>query len=135
MRGYRGASDVVEPLEHLRPASGPGQVRGGDQAVVPAADNDDIGPLHRSAKVALDLTSWAHSRRSGIAAGLAQRPALPQQIPALIEFHFHGAQALVLLGFVDLMVLQLVAQLLLLGDQLVYLSENVLVLGHESRLR
>jgi hypothetical protein len=33
------------------------------------------------------------------------------------------------------MVLQLVAQLLLLGDQLVYLSENVLVLRHESRLR
>jgi len=126
---------MVEPLEHLHPASGTRQVRGGDQAVVPAADNDDIGPLHRSAKVALDLTSWAHSRRSGIAAGLAQRPALPQQIPALIEFHFHGAEALVLLGFVDLMVLQLVAQLLLLGDQLVYLSENVLVLRHESRLR
>ena len=135
MRGYRGASDVVEPLEHLHPASGTGQVGGGDQAVVPAADNNDIGPLHRSAKVALDLTGWAQSRRSGIAAGLAQRPALPQQIPALIEFHFHGAQALVLLGFVDLMVLQLVAQLLLLGDQLVYLSENVLVLRHESRLR
>jgi hypothetical protein len=33
------------------------------------------------------------------------------------------------------MVLQLAAQLLLLGDQLVDLSENVLVLGHESRLR
>jgi len=126
---------MVEPLEHLHPASGTGQVRGGDQAVVPAADNDDIGPLHRSAKVALDLTGWAHSRRSGIAAGRAKRPALPQQIPALIEFHFHGAEALVLLGFVDLMVLQLVAQLLLLGDQLVYLSENVLVLRHESRLR
>jgi len=126
---------VVEPLEHLHPASGTGQVGGGDQAVVPAADNNDIGPLHRSAKVALDLTGWAQSRRSGIAAGLAQRPALPQQIPALIEFHFHGAEALVLLGFVDLMVLQLVAQLLLLGDQLVYLSENVLVLRHESRLR
>jgi len=126
---------VVEPLEHLHPASGTGQVGGGDQAVVPAADNNDIGPLHRSAKVALDLTGWAQSRRSGIAAGLAQRPALPQQIPALIEFHFHGAEALVLLGFVDLMVLQLVAQLLLLGDQLVYLSENVLVLAHESRLR
>ena len=135
MRGYRGASDVVEPLEHLHPASGTGQVRGGDQAVVPAADNDNVGLPHRSAKVALDLTGRAHSRRSGIAAGRAKRPALPQQIPALIEFHFHGAEALVLLGFVDLMVLQLVAQLLLLGDQLVYLSENVLVLRHESRLR
>ena len=89
------------------------------------------GSGHRSAKVALDLTGWAHSRRSRIAAGLAKRPALPQQIPALVEFHFHGAQALVLLGFVDLMVLQLGAQLLLLGDQLVDLSENVLVLGHE----
>jgi hypothetical protein len=32
-------------------------------------------------------------------------------------------------------VLQLAAQLLFLGDQLVDLSENVLVLGHESRLR
>jgi hypothetical protein len=32
-------------------------------------------------------------------------------------------------------VLQLGSQLLLLGDQLVDLRENVLVLGHESRLR
>jgi hypothetical protein len=33
------------------------------------------------------------------------------------------------------MVLQLGTQLLLLGDQLVDLSENVLVLSHRSRLR
>ena len=39
-----------------------------------------------------------------------------------------------LLGFVDLVVLQLVAKLLLLGDQLVDLSENVLVLSHGSSL-
>ena len=135
MRGYRGASDMVEPLEHLHPASGTGQVGGGDQAVVPAADNNDIGPLHRSAKVALDLTGWAHPRLPRIATGFPKRPPLPQQVPALVEFNFHGAQALVLFGFVDLMVLQLGTQLLLLGDQLVDLSENVLVLSHRSRLR
>jgi hypothetical protein len=74
-------------------------------------------------------------RLVGIGPGVAQGPALAQQIPALIEFHFQGAQPLMLLGFIDLAVLQLGAQLLLLGDKLVYLSENVLVLGHGSRLR
>ena len=43
VRGHRGAADVVQPLEHLHPASGTGQVGGGDQAVVPAADDDDVG--------------------------------------------------------------------------------------------
>ncbi len=43
MRGHRRAADVVEPLEHLHPAAGAGQVGGGDQAVVPAADDDDVG--------------------------------------------------------------------------------------------
>ena len=135
MRGHRCTPDVVQPLEHLHPASGSGQVGGGYQAVVPAADDDDVGPGHRSAKVALDLTGRAHPRRSGIAAGLPQGPALPQQVPALVERHFQGAQPLMLLGFVDLAVLQLGTQLLLLGDQLVDPSENVLVLGHASRLR
>jgi hypothetical protein len=81
-----------------------------------------------SAKVALDFIARPNPRRSGIAAGLAKGPALPQQVPALVELYFHGAQPLMLLGFVDLAVLQLGAQLLLLGDQLVDLSENVLVL-------
>ena len=125
----------VGDVEHQRAGARTSQVRGGDQAVVPAADDDDIAFRHRSAKVALDLIRRTHTRLSGVAAGLAQRSALPQQVPALVECHFDGAQALVLLGFVDLVVLQLVAQVLLLGDQLVDLSKNVLILGHESRLR
>src|SRR6185312_3285384 len=56
--------------------------------------------------------------------------ALPQQIPALVEGHFQRAQALVLLGCVDVAVLQLGPQFLLLRDQLVDVIENVLVLRH-----
>ncbi|MDT7763079.1 MAG: hypothetical protein QOC63_2499, partial [Mycobacterium sp.] len=43
-----------------------------------------------SAKVTLDLTGRAHPCLAGIAAGLTERPALPQQVPALIEGDFHG---------------------------------------------
>lgn len=98
---------------------------------MPTADDDDV--RHRSAKVALDLVGRAHPRLSGIAAGLTQRAALPQQVPALVERHFQRAQSFVFLGFVDLTVLQLGPQLLLLGDQLVHLSENVFIPGHESQ--
>ena len=59
---------------------------------------------------------------------------MPQQVPALVERDFHGAQSLVLLGLVDLVVLKLATQFLLLGDQLVHLSENVLVRSHSSSL-
>ena len=39
-----------------------------------------------------------------------------------------------LLGLVDLVVLQFGTQLLLLGDELIDVSENVLVLGHGTSL-
>jgi hypothetical protein len=42
VRGHRGTSDVVQPLEHLNPAPGAGQIGGGHQPVVPAADDDDV---------------------------------------------------------------------------------------------
>ena len=45
MRGHRGTADVVQSLEHLDPASRTGQVGGGHQAVVPAADYHDVEVL------------------------------------------------------------------------------------------
>jgi hypothetical protein len=45
MRGHRGTADVIEALEQLDPAPGAGEVRGGYQAVVPAADDDDVVAL------------------------------------------------------------------------------------------
>lgn len=90
--------------------------------------------MPRSAEVAFDLVRRPDLGLAGIAAGLAQRPSLPQQIPALVERDLHRAQPLVLLGLVDLTVLKLAAQLLLLGDKLVDLSQNVLVRSHWSSL-
>ena len=87
-----------------------------------------------SVQVALDLVGRTHLRLPWVAAGLTQRAPLPKQVPALIEGDLHGAQSRVLFGLVDLAVLQLGPQLLLLGDQLVDLSENVLVLCHASSL-
>src|SRR5687767_2575065 len=84
----------------------------------------------RSVEVALDLVGRTHARRPRIAAGLTKRPALTQQIPALVQLDFERTEPLMLLGLVDLTVLQLGPQLLLLGDQLVHLVENVLVLRH-----
>jgi peptidylprolyl isomerase len=106
---------------------------------VPAADNDNVGLRHqlsqpKLAKVSLDFVGGTHAGLAGIAAGLAQRSALPKQIPALVERNLHRTQPLLLLRLVDLAVLQLGPQLLLLGDQLVDLSENVLVLSHGSSL-
>ena len=43
VRRHRRTADVVEPLQYAHPASGPGQIRGGHQSVVPAADDDDVG--------------------------------------------------------------------------------------------
>ena len=125
---------MIQPLQYLHSASGAGKVGRGDETVVPAADDDDVGLGHRSAKVALDLVGRAYPGLAGIAAGLAQCPALPKQIPALVERHFDRMQSLVFIGFVDLMLLQLAPQLLFLGDQLVHLSENVFVPSHDSSL-
>ena len=40
--GDRGATDVAEPLEDQDREAGPRQVRGGDEAVVPAAGDHDV---------------------------------------------------------------------------------------------
>lgn len=107
---------MVEPFQHLHPPARTGQVRRGDEAVVSAADDDNVRRCHRSAKIALDLVGRTHLGLAGIAAGLSQRPSLPQQIPALVECDLDGAQPRMLLRLVDLVVLQLGPQLLLLGD-------------------
>ncbi len=44
VRRHRRAADVVESLEYPHPAPGTGQVGGGNQRIVPAADDDDVGP-------------------------------------------------------------------------------------------
>jgi hypothetical protein len=56
---------------------------------------------------------------------------LPQQIPALVELNLHRAKPPVLLGFIDLAVLQLRSQLLLFGYELIDVIENVSVLVHQ----
>lgn len=87
-----------------------------------------------SVEVALDLVRRTHLGFPRVAAGLSKSPALPQQIPALVELNLDGLEPLVLLGLVDLAVLKLGPQVLLLGDQPVDLVENVLVLGHSTSL-
>src|SRR5271156_4955748 len=72
-----------------------------------------------SAQVALDLVGGAHRGVAGIATGLTQGAALPEQVPALVEFDLELPQPLVLLGFVDLAVLQLLSKRLLFGDEFV----------------
>lgn len=87
-----------------------------------------------SVEVALDLVRRTHLGFARVAAGLPKSPALPQQIPALVELHLDGLEPTMLLGLVDLAVLKLGPQILLLGDQPVDLVENVLVFGHSTSL-
>ncbi len=87
-----------------------------------------------SVQVALDLIGRAYLCLIGVLARFAQGPALPQQVPTLVELDLDGAQAAVLLGFIDVVVLHLVAKLLLLGDELIDLGENVMVLVHPTSL-
>src|SRR6202012_4732561 len=72
-----------------------------------------------SAQVALDLVGGAYRGVAGIATGLAQGAALPEQVPALVEFDLELPQPLVLLGLADLAVLQPFSKRLLLGDEFV----------------
>lgn len=72
-----------------------------------------------SVEVTLDLTFGAHLRAVGIATAGTQRTALAEQVPALVELDLDRLQPGVFLGFVDLAVLQFVAQLPLLGDEFV----------------
>ena len=104
----RGPADVAQPLQQPHPQARSGQVTGRDQAVVPAANDDDIDRARPcSAEVALDLVTRAHGRLAWVAAGLAQCPTLPQQVPALVEFDLDAAQAIMLLRLGDVAVLQL----------------------------
>lgn len=87
-----------------------------------------------SVQVALDLVGRPHLGLSWIAAGLAQRPSLPQQVPALVELDLQRAQPPLFLRLVDIALLHPGAQLLLLGDKLVHLIEDVLIFRHASSL-
>ena len=141
VRRHRGPADMVEAFQHLHALPCPGQVCRGHQTVVPAADDDDVSARHLMhhvagrylTDVALDLARGPHLCVRRIAAALSQCPALPEQIPALVELHLDRLQAPVFLGFVDFVMLQLAAQLLLLGDEFVHLKEDVLVVGHASQ--
>jgi hypothetical protein len=83
-----------------------------------------------SVQVSLDLVCRPHARLIGILARFAERTALAQEVPALIELNLQGAQPSMFFRFVYLVVLQLLAERLLLGDELVYFGENVTVLVH-----
>jgi hypothetical protein len=130
---------MVEAFEHLYPPSGTGQIRRSHQAVVPAAHDDGVESvlthqLTLSASVAFDLVSWAHPGLLRILPCVAQCPALPQQIPALVEGYLQRLQPLTFLGLVDLPALQFGPQLVLLGDESVNFGEDVLVFGHPASL-
>ena len=71
---------------------------------------------------------------AGIATGLPQRAPLPQQVPALVKLGLDRAQAPVLLRGVDLAVLEPLAQLLLLGNQLFDPLKGVFVGCHVPSL-
>lgn len=88
----------------------------------------------RLTEVALDLVAGSCGGLVGILAGLPQRPALPQQVPALVELDLQRPKALVFAGLVDVAVLKPVAQFVLLGDELTNVLENVAVLVHRASL-
>lgn len=139
MRRNRCATDVVEAFEHLYPASCPGQIGSGHQAVVPAADDDGVQRLIRhitlrSAPVAFDLVGGALLGQTGVLSCVTQRTALPQQVPALVEGDFQRSQPLLLVGFVDFAMLQFGPQLLLFGNKPVNFGEDVLIFGHTTSL-
>jgi FKBP-type peptidyl-prolyl cis-trans isomerase len=71
-------------------------------------------------------------RIRGITTGLAQRSALPQQVPTLVELGFDRTKSRVLVVSADLAALKLAAQILLLGDQLVDPGQGVVVFCHPS---
>lgn len=94
MRRNRRSTYVVAAFEYLYPASGASQVRSSHQAVVPAADDDSVQRAFchvipvRSALVTFDLVGPTGVGQSGILSGFAERAALPQQVPTLVEGHF-----------------------------------------------
>ena len=67
---------------------------------------------------------------TGIAAGLAQGAALPQQVPALVELDLERPQALVFLVSADLASLQAGTQFALLVDEFVDAGQGVVIRCH-----
>ena len=133
LRRYRGPADVRQPLEQPHPKARARQVGGRDQAVVTAADDDDVvvGVVIRHyaqgalADVTLDLVGRTHRCFARVAPGFAQGPSLPKQIPTLIEFDFDAAKSLVLVGRGDFALLQLGPQQLFLSDQVADMRQRV----------
>ena len=101
-----------------------------------AADDDyiEIGGSHRHAliEVTLDLFGGTHGGFMRVTAGFAQGSALSEQVPALIEFNFEAAQALLFLVGRDLTLLYLRPQRLFLGDQVTDMCQGVAVRGFAS---
>ena len=78
----RRAADGVPPLQHQHPAAGPGQVAGGDQTVVPAADDDRVVrlvPAHRRAIIARRGSRVAGMRTDSRAAPMASSGSATQR--------------------------------------------------------
>ncbi len=67
-----------------------------------------------------------------VAAGLPQRPALPQQVPALVQLDLKRAQTRMLLVRADLMPLQAGAKFALLVNQLADMVQGIVVRCHGS---
>jgi hypothetical protein len=87
------------------------------------------------ALVVLDDVGGALGGVVGVAARLAQRAALAQQVPEAVELDAHGLQALVLLGREAALVPAEVQEPVLLGDQLLDVVGNGLVRRHEPMIR
>ena len=79
------------------------------------------------AEVSLNLAGRTHRCLPWVSTRLTQCPTLPQQVPALVEFDLHSAQAFVLLGLADVAALQLRPQGFLLGDQVADVYQGVAV--------
>ncbi|KWX24594.1 hypothetical protein AFM11_07895 [Mycolicibacterium wolinskyi] len=88
----------------------------------------------RSVLVALDFIGRADLGLPRVLAGLPQGPALPQQVPALVQRHLQRLQSPMLFVLVDLPTLQFGAKLLLFCDESVNFGEDVLIFSHTASL-
>ncbi len=85
-RPGHGTAELLAGLEHDDPAPGLREVRRGDQGVVPAADDDDVGVRHRVPRTA--ARRWARSASiSGRGSGASSSPrARPRRWSARAGF-------------------------------------------------
>ena len=74
--GDGGAADDTAPLEHQRPEAGLREVARGDEAVVPAADDDDVaaGRSRRAHARTLPLRQSESSLRAALRPGAPMMP-------------------------------------------------------------